>query len=126
MSGRRKSRTSKFRESEINDLLLMLQALLPQQNQTSDSRVSVSMMQIMKETCSHISMLQKEIKELGERVAELVNSAYTSDLDYECLRTLLQHQQKSYLFLIHFFIKVQIDINVLHSSSFWKLNKDLR
>lgn len=39
MSGRRKSRTSKFRESDINDLLLMLQALLPQQNQTSNSRV---------------------------------------------------------------------------------------
>ncbi|KAG2399036.1 hypothetical protein LR48_Vigan10g234600 [Vigna angularis] len=81
MSGRRKFRTSKFRESKINDLLLMLKALLPQQNQTSDSRVSVSMMQIIKETCSHISMLQKEVKELGERVAELVNSAYTSDLD---------------------------------------------
>ncbi|KAK7354187.1 hypothetical protein VNO80_19646 [Phaseolus coccineus] len=88
MSGRRNSRTSKFTESGINDLLMRLQALLPQLNQTSDSRASVSMMQIIKETCSRISMLQREVKEHGERLAELVNSAYTSDVDEECLRRL--------------------------------------
>ncbi|ESW10193.1 hypothetical protein PHAVU_009G188800 [Phaseolus vulgaris] len=93
MSGRRNSRTSKFTESGINDLMMRLQALLPKLNQRSDSRVlhtkaSVSMMQIIKETCSHISMLQREVKEHGERLAELVNSAYTSDVDEECLRKL--------------------------------------
>lgn len=51
-------------------------------------QASVSMMQIIKETCSHISMLQREVKEHGERLAELVNSAYTSDVDEECLRKL--------------------------------------
>jgi len=37
-------------------------------------QASVSMLQIIKETCSHISMLQKEVKEQGERLAELANS----------------------------------------------------
>jgi len=39
MSGRRNSRTSKFTESGINDLMMRLLALLPKLNQRSDSRV---------------------------------------------------------------------------------------
>ncbi|RZC08295.1 Transcription factor PRE4, partial [Glycine soja] len=90
MSGQRNFRTSKFTESEINDLMLRLQALLPQLNQTRNSRASESLMKIMKETCSHINRLQNEVKDLGERLAELIDSVDLSDIDEECLTRLLQ------------------------------------
>ncbi|RDX95902.1 Transcription factor ILI7, partial [Mucuna pruriens] len=98
MSSQRSSRTSsKFTVSEIHDLMLRLQALLPQLNQTSNSRVcmptheSVSIRKIMKETCSHINRLQKEVKDLGERLAELVDSVDISDIEEERFAGLLQH-----------------------------------
>ncbi|KAG5035476.1 hypothetical protein AAZX31_04G156400 [Glycine max] len=91
MPGQRNSRTSKFTESEINDLMLRLQALLPQLNQTSNSRASsVSVMKIMKETCSHITRLQKEVKDLGERLVQLMDSVDLSDIDEERFTRLLQ------------------------------------
>ena len=44
----------------------------------------------MKETCSHINRLQNEVKDLGERLAELIDSVDLSDIDEECLTRLLQ------------------------------------
>ncbi|KAK7411451.1 hypothetical protein VNO78_02884 [Psophocarpus tetragonolobus] len=91
MSGQRHSTTSKFTESEINDLMLRLQALLPQLNQTSNSRASViSVMKLLKETSAHINRLQKEVKDLCERLAEIMDSLDISDIEQEHLTRLLQ------------------------------------
>nr|KYP47896.1 Transcription factor bHLH135 family [Cajanus cajan] len=90
MSRQRSSRTLRFTESEINDLMLRLQALLPQLNQTSNSRASMSLMKIIKETCSHINRLQKEVEDLGKRLAELMDSVDINDIDQEHLTRLLQ------------------------------------
>ncbi|TKY73400.1 Transcription factor PRE4 [Spatholobus suberectus] len=91
MSSQRSSRSSKFTVIEINDLILRLQALLPQLNQTSNSRASVSVRKIMKETCSHINKLQKEVEDLGKRLAVLMDSVDVSDINEERLTRLLQH-----------------------------------
>ncbi|KAI4336015.1 hypothetical protein L6164_014594 [Bauhinia variegata] len=88
MSSRRRSRASKFTENEINDLVSKLQAILPQLNQRTNSRVSAS--KILKETCSHIIRLQKEVEELSESLSRLMDSADISDIDEETLRRFLQ------------------------------------
>jgi len=47
-------------------------------------------MKIMKETCSHITRLQKEVKDLGERLVQLMDSVDLSDIDEERFTRLLQ------------------------------------
>ncbi|KAK4257180.1 hypothetical protein QN277_006802 [Acacia crassicarpa] len=89
MSGQKSCRASNLNENEINDLVWRLQALLPRLNRRTDSRVSVS--KILKETCSHIKKLQKEVEELSERVIELMESADITEIDEESLRRLLLH-----------------------------------
>ncbi|KAL2340788.1 hypothetical protein Fmac_008728 [Flemingia macrophylla] len=90
MSSQRSSRTSRFTEKEINDMMLRLQALVPQLNQRSNSTASMSVMMIIKETCSHINRLQKEVEDLGKRLAELMDSVDISVIDQESLTRLLQ------------------------------------
>ncbi|XP_028753614.1 transcription factor ILI4-like [Neltuma alba] len=89
MSGQKSRRASNFNENEINDLVSKLQALLPRLNRRADSRVSVS--KVLKETCSHIKKLQKEVEELSEKLIELMDSADIRDIDEESLRRLLLH-----------------------------------
>ncbi|KAF7806178.1 Transcription factor bHLH135 [Senna tora] len=89
MSGQKSNnRASNLTENEVDDLLSRLQALLPGLNRRTNSRVSVS--KILKESCSHIKRLQKEVEELSERLSELMDSADISDIDEESLRRFLQ------------------------------------
>ncbi|KAL1330715.1 transcription factor ILI3-like isoform X2 [Arachis ipaensis] len=93
MSGRRQrsSGRSEFTENEINDLASRLQALLPQPNQqTRNSRVSV--LEILKETCSHIKRLQKDVEDLSETLTGLLDSLHITDIDITLLQDLLQQK----------------------------------
>ncbi|KAG4936543.1 hypothetical protein AAZX31_18G159300 [Glycine max] len=89
MSGqRRSSRTSKFTEIEINELVSRLQVLLLQVNQRGNSRQSAS--KILQETCCYIRKLQEEVEQLSERLSELMDSVDISDIDRRTLQNLLQ------------------------------------
>ncbi|KAL1321394.1 hypothetical protein HN51_066187 [Arachis hypogaea] len=89
MSGQRSSTTgSKLTENEINDLVSRLQVLLPHLNQRTNSKHSMS--KILQETCSHIRRLQKEVDDLSERLALLMDSMDISDVDRRVLENFLQ------------------------------------
>ncbi|KAJ9140438.1 hypothetical protein P3X46_031087 [Hevea brasiliensis] len=90
MSSRRSSEASKITEDEINELILKLQALLPQLNQRQASRVSVS--KILKETCSYIRKLQREVDEVSERLSQLVDSVDITRVDIDSLITSIIQQ----------------------------------
>ncbi|KAJ9163630.1 hypothetical protein P3X46_023279 [Hevea brasiliensis] len=83
MSSRRSSGATKITEDEINELILKLQALLPQLNQRQSSRVSAS--KILKETCSYIRKLQREVDDLSERLSQLLDSMDITNIDIESL-----------------------------------------
>ncbi|KAJ7956371.1 Transcription factor like [Quillaja saponaria] len=78
---------SKFTEDEIDELVSKLQALLPQLNQRTNSRASVS--KILEETCSHIKRLQREVNGLSERLSRLIDFVDISDVDAETMRRFL-------------------------------------
>ncbi|MED6158142.1 hypothetical protein PIB30_030058 [Stylosanthes scabra] len=90
MSRRRQRRSStggfEFTENEINDLASRLQALLPQ---TRNSR-QVSVLEILKETCSHIKRLQKDVEDLSETLTGLLDSLHITDIDITILQDLLK------------------------------------
>ncbi|KAK9278277.1 hypothetical protein L1049_027842 [Liquidambar formosana] len=84
----RGSRASRITEDEINDLVLKLQALLPNFNQKRTERVPAS--KILKETCSYIRKLHGEVEDLSERLSQILDSMDTSGVDVETLRSFLQ------------------------------------
>ncbi|KAA8540947.1 hypothetical protein F0562_024915 [Nyssa sinensis] len=88
MSSRRTS-ASGITEDEINDLILKLQALLPNSNPRDTARVPA--WKILKETCSYIKRLHSELDDLSERLSQVLASADSSSGVYsDILRSLLQ------------------------------------
>ncbi|XP_062168536.1 transcription factor PRE4-like [Alnus glutinosa] len=90
MSSRTSSTTtSNATEEEINDLVLRLQSLLPRRNQRRRNR-TLSASKVLNETCSYLKRLQKEVEDLSERLAQLLDSVDTTAVDVELIRRLLQ------------------------------------
>ncbi|PSR95814.1 Transcription factor like [Actinidia chinensis var. chinensis] len=89
MSSRR-VRASRTSEDELNELIFKLQAVLTESSSRCTTRVSPS--KILKETCSYIKRLQREVDDLSERLSQLLASMDTSGsgLDVEILKSLLQ------------------------------------
>ncbi|KAL0384953.1 UNVERIFIED_CONTAM: Transcription factor ILI5 [Sesamum radiatum] len=83
MSNRR-ARVSRITEDEMNDLILKLQALLP------DSSSMVSASKIVKETCNYLKKLHKEVDDLSERLSQLLASGAITSTDADAIRTLLR------------------------------------
>ncbi|KAA8542413.1 hypothetical protein F0562_023451 [Nyssa sinensis] len=88
-STRTRSSASRISEDEINDLVLKLQALLQESNSGGTARVPA--WKILKETCSYIKRLHREVGDLSERLSQLLASADTTGVDADMLRSLLQH-----------------------------------
>ncbi|CAN0903532.1 Transcription factor PRE5 [Linum grandiflorum] len=91
------SRAQNLSEDDIiTDLTFKLQALLPHLNQRQPSRRLCVWMQgqeaskILKETCSYIRKLEREVNELSERLSTLLDAIDDQDLDVDSIRTLLQ------------------------------------
>ncbi|KAF8399451.1 hypothetical protein HHK36_015316 [Tetracentron sinense] len=83
----RGSNDSRITEDEINDFVFKLQALI---HRSGTARVSSS--KILKETCSYIKRLNREVDNLSERLSELMASIDTSAVEADILRSLLmQH-----------------------------------
>ncbi|KAG5522825.1 hypothetical protein RHGRI_034840 [Rhododendron griersonianum] len=78
-------------EDEINNLLLNLRAILPDQSNsscTTTTRVPAS--KILKEACKYIKRLHREADDLSERLSQLLASVDTAGIDADILRSLLQ------------------------------------
>ncbi|XP_059645382.1 transcription factor ILI4-like [Cornus florida] len=88
MSNRRSTNASRITEDEINELVVKLQALLPDSSRRGSSTVPAS--KILKETCSYIKRLHKEMDDLSERLSQLLASVDSNGIDADILRSLLQ------------------------------------
>ncbi|CBI15246.3 hypothetical protein AAG906_001412 [Vitis piasezkii] len=85
-----RARASRVTDDEINDLILKLQALLPHSNQRRTS-TGASAWRILKETCSYIKRLHREVGDLSERLSQLLDSLDNiNGVEVEQLRSLLQ------------------------------------
>ncbi|CAI0399407.1 unnamed protein product [Linum tenue] len=97
MSSRRSaSRASSSTMSEdeiITDLVLKLQALLPHLNpRQQTSRMQAQASKVLKETCSYIRKLEKEVDDLSGRLSQLLGTIdpNNQDFDLDSIRSLLQ------------------------------------
>ncbi|GMJ05749.1 BANQUO 3, BASIC HELIX-LOOP-HELIX PROTEIN 161 [Hibiscus trionum] len=91
MSSQGSRASNKITDDELNALVVKLQALLPQLNHGRHGRVSSSTTKVVKETCSYIRRLQKEVDDLGERLSQCLDSMDISSSDVEILTNLLHH-----------------------------------
>ncbi|KAM0914318.1 hypothetical protein ACQ4PT_011526 [Festuca glaucescens] len=87
MSGRR-SRGS-VSEEEINELISKLQSLLPTApRRGSSSQASTAKM--LKETCSYIKSLNREVEDLSDRLTDLMATMDQNSPAAEIIRSLLR------------------------------------
>ncbi|KAJ0987408.1 hypothetical protein J5N97_005764 [Dioscorea zingiberensis] len=84
MSGRR----SRITEEEINELISKLQTILPESRRRNTSRVSAT--KLLKETCSYIKSLHREVDGLSDRLSELMNTMDANSAQAEIIRGLLR------------------------------------
>ncbi|KAL8042228.1 hypothetical protein ABFX02_09G036700 [Erythranthe guttata] len=92
MSNRRAA-TTRFSSTndEVNDLILKLQALLP--NSTSrcnNHNTRVSAAKIVEETSRYIKKLEREADDLSERLSKLLASGEITAIDAHILSSLLK------------------------------------
>ncbi|CAI0399408.1 unnamed protein product [Linum tenue] len=96
MSSRRSaSRASSSTMSEdeiITDLVLKLQALLPHLNPRQQTSRQAQASKVLKETCSYIRKLEKEVDDLSGRLSQLLGTIdpNNQDFDLDSIRSLLQ------------------------------------
>ncbi|KAJ8625820.1 hypothetical protein MRB53_034350 [Persea americana] len=86
MSSRR-TRAPNITENELNDLLSRLQALIPELDHNNETRVSIS--RVLKETCDHIRSLQKEVKDLSDRLSDLLENMDPRSAQAGIIRSLI-------------------------------------
>ncbi|KAG1330776.1 transcription factor ILI3 [Cocos nucifera] len=82
------SRESRISDEEINDLISKLQALLPESRRPSTSRASAS--KLLKETCSYIKSLRREVDDLSDRLSDLLATMDSNSPQAEIIRSLLR------------------------------------
>ncbi|KAG0480384.1 hypothetical protein HPP92_011242 [Vanilla planifolia] len=85
MSSRRRRQIT---EDEINDLLCKLQSVLPEARRHSAARTSAS--NVLKETCSYIRSLHREVDDLSERLAGIMASVDANSPEAEIISGLLR------------------------------------
>ncbi|KAL6645523.1 hypothetical protein ACP70R_017131 [Stipagrostis hirtigluma subsp. patula] len=85
MSGRR----GRISDDEINELISKLQALLPESSRSRNaSRSSTS--KLLKETCSYIKSLHREVDDLSDRLSGLMSTMDNDSPQAEIIRSLLR------------------------------------
>ncbi|BAF11028.1 transcription factor ILI3 [Oryza sativa Japonica Group] len=76
-------------DEEINELISKLQALLPESSRSRGaSRSSAS--KLLKETCSYIKSLHREVDDLSDRLSELMSTMDNNSPQAEIIRSLLR------------------------------------
>ncbi|MBA0616878.1 hypothetical protein Godav_026366 [Gossypium davidsonii] len=88
MSSQRPTSSNKITDDELNALILRLQTLLPQLDQSRHGRVSAA--KVLNEICSYIRRLQNEVDGLSGRLSQCLDSMDLTGFDAEIVRDLLQ------------------------------------
>ncbi|KAJ8459946.1 hypothetical protein OPV22_032872 [Ensete ventricosum] len=90
------STRSRISEEDINELISMLQSLLPEtrhrrrrSSSSSSSEPRASAAKLLKETCNYIKSLHQEIDDLSDRLAELITTMDMNSAEAELVRSLL-------------------------------------
>ncbi|CAL5037667.1 unnamed protein product [Urochloa decumbens] len=86
MSSRR-SRGS-VSEEEINELISRLQTLLPSARRRGGNQASTT--KLLKETCSYIKSLHREVDDLSDRLSDLMATMDQNSPGAEIIRSLLR------------------------------------
>ncbi|KAF7080381.1 hypothetical protein CFC21_084473 [Triticum aestivum] len=87
MSSRRSSRGA-ISEEEINELMSKLQSLLPNSRRRGSSQASTT--KLLKETCSYIKSLHREVDDLSDRLSDLMSTMDHNSAEAEIIRGLLR------------------------------------
>ncbi|XP_020586720.1 transcription factor ILI3-like [Phalaenopsis equestris] len=75
-------------DDEISELISKLQSLLPEsRRRRNTTRASAS--KLLKETCSYIRSLHREIDDLSERLSELMATMDSNSAQAQIIRSLL-------------------------------------
>ncbi|URE16897.1 Transcription factor bHLH135 [Musa troglodytarum] len=85
MSSRRSSRIT---DEEISELISKLQSLLPESRRRSMSRASAA--KLLKETCSYIKSLHREVGDLSDRLSDLMSTMDSGSPQAEIIRSILR------------------------------------
>ncbi|GJN08937.1 hypothetical protein PR202_ga26898 [Eleusine coracana subsp. coracana] len=85
MSGRR----GRISDEEINELISKLQALLPESSRRRNAIRSPAS-KLLKETCSYIKSLHREVDDLSDRLSELMSTMDNDSPQAEIIRSILR------------------------------------
>ncbi|XP_006661756.1 transcription factor ILI3-like [Oryza brachyantha] len=89
MSGRRAS--GRITDDEITELISKLQSLLPDSSRRRGATGRPSpAAKLLKETCSYIQSLHREVDDLSERLSELMATMDSNSPQADIIRTLLR------------------------------------
>ncbi|TVU11968.1 hypothetical protein EJB05_45580 [Eragrostis curvula] len=75
-------------EEEINELISRLQTLLPSARRRGGSQASTT--KLLKETCSYIKSLHREVDDLSDRLSDLMATMDHNSPGAEIIRSLLR------------------------------------
>ncbi|KAF7085836.1 hypothetical protein CFC21_089213 [Triticum aestivum] len=87
MSSRRSSRGS-ISDEEVNELMSKLQSLLPNSRRRGSSQASTT--KLLKETCSYIKSLHREVDDLSDRLSDLMSTMDHNSAEAEIIRGILR------------------------------------
>ncbi|WOL12470.1 transcription factor ILI5 [Canna indica] len=76
-------------DKELNELISKLQSLLLESRRRNLNRASAS--KLLKETCSYIKSLHREVDDLSARLADLISSMDSDSPQAEIIRSILDH-----------------------------------
>ncbi|PKA59450.1 Transcription factor bHLH135 [Apostasia shenzhenica] len=82
------SRRSRISEEEMDELIAKLQSLLPESRRRNAGRVSSA--KLLKETCSYIKSLHREVNDLSDRLSDLISTMDSNSAQAEIIRGLLR------------------------------------
>ncbi|CAD6242377.1 unnamed protein product [Miscanthus lutarioriparius] len=88
MSSRRSSSRGNISEDEINELISKLQALLPSSRRRGSGQASTT--KLLKETCSYIKSLHREVDDLSDRLSDLMSTMDHNSPGAEIIRSILR------------------------------------
>ncbi|KAJ4753436.1 Transcription factor ILI5 [Rhynchospora pubera] len=81
------SRRRRITDGEINELITKLQSLLPEPRRRNTNRASAS--KLLKETCSYIKSLHREVEDLSDRLSDIIETMDGDSPQVEIIRSLL-------------------------------------
>uniref|UniRef100_A0A0E0M7H1 BHLH domain-containing protein n=1 Tax=Oryza punctata TaxID=4537 RepID=A0A0E0M7H1_ORYPU len=88
MSGRRAS--GRITDDEINELISKLQSLLPESSRRRGTTSRSPATKLLKEMCSYIKSLHREVDDLSERLSELMATMDSNSPQADIIRSLLR------------------------------------